>query len=116
MAMIDAVGGAVSVGADELGSVVITPRGELDTAFAPTLLAVVRRAIRARPGRIVLDLSSLSFLDSSGCDALESAWREARAAGIRVALCEEMTRAVRRVLALTLLAPVFDPVWPSPHR
>jgi anti-sigma B factor antagonist len=116
MTMIVAPGGVVFVGADDFGSVVITPCGDLDMASAPTLLSILRQAISTRPPRIVLDLSSVAFLDSTGCNALAVAWRDARAVGVRLALCDEMTPVVRRVLAVTMLSPVFDPVWPSPHR
>ena len=116
MTMIVAPGTVVFVGADEFGSVVVTPCGELDVASAPTLLALLRQAISTRPPRIVLDLSSVEFLDSTGCDALAVAWRDARAVGVRVALCDELAPLVRRVLAVTMLSPVFDPVWPSPRR
>jgi len=112
MALVLAAGGVVSAGTDQDGSIVISPCGELDVALAPTVLATLREAIARAPRRIVLDLSSLEFLDSGGCDALETGWREARAAGIRVALCDEMPRTVRRVLALTRLLAAFDPVWP----
>ena len=109
-------GGAVFVGADQFGSVVITPCGELDRAFGSTLRTAFHQAISQRPGRIVLDLDAVTFLDSGGCNALESGCCEARAAGIPVALCGDMTSIVRRVVTVALLSPVFDPVWPTPHR
>ena len=114
MALIHASGGALFVGTDEFGDVVITPVGELDLAFSPTVLAAIREAIAEASRRIVLDLGSLTFLDSGGCDMLAVAWAEARAAGVRVALREEMARTVRRVLAITKLLAVFDPELPPP--
>jgi hypothetical protein len=47
---------------------------------------------------------------------LAVAWGEARAAGVRVALREEMARVVRRVLAITLLLTVFETEWRLPPR
>jgi anti-anti-sigma factor len=100
MALIHASGETVHVGTDDLGDIVITPVGELDVVFAPTLLATIREAIARAPRRIVLDLGSLTFLDSAGCSA----------AGVRIALCNEMPRQVKMVLAVTGLLPIFDAV------
>ena len=114
MTLIHGSTSAVFVGADELGDIIITPIGELDIEFAPTVFAVMRESIAKAPRRIILDFGALTFLDSAGCDMLEEAWREAHAAGVRLAIREQMSRLVRRVLAVTLLLPLFDPVWPSP--
>jgi anti-anti-sigma factor len=58
----------------------------------------------------VLDLGSLTFLDSAGCNVLAITRCEGRAAGVRIALCNEMPRQVRMVLAVTGLLPIFDAV------
>jgi anti-anti-sigma factor len=97
------------VGTDELGRVVITPTAELDLASAPGLLDLIRKVIALSPPRIVLNLSTVTFVDSSGCNALAIGWREARAADVRFCLRDEMTRSVRRIMAVTLLLPMFDP-------
>jgi anti-anti-sigma factor len=110
MALIHASSETVLVGTDEHGDIVITPVGELDVLFAPTLLATIREAIARAPRRIVLDLGSLTFLDSAGCNVLAMTCREGRAAGVRIALCDGMPRHVRLVLAVTGLLPIFDAV------
>lgn len=94
---------------DEFGRVVITPEAELDLASAPALLDLIRRVIALSPPGVVLDLSAVTFVDSSGCNALAIGWREARAANVRFGLRDEMTRSVRRTLAVTLVLPMFDP-------
>jgi len=109
LALIQASGGAVFIGTSEFGGIVITPVGEVDSAFAPTMLVAIREAIAEAPRRIVLDLASVTFLDSAGCDVLAVACGEARAAGIRLALREDMTRMVRRVLTVTMVLGNFDP-------
>ena len=50
----------------ESDHVVVAPRGELDMATAGAVEAELRRVVRADPPGIVLDLSGLSFMDSSG--------------------------------------------------
>jgi len=113
VALIRASGGAAFVGTDETADdVVLTLVGELDLAFAPTLLTAIREAIAAAPRRIVLDFGSVSFIDSGGCDMLALACQEAAVAGVRIAMYEEMALRVRRVLAVTMLLSMFDPVWP----
>ena len=110
MALISGSGGAVFVGTDETHSdVVITPVGELDLAFGPTVLAAIREAIAGAPRRIVLDLASVTFLDSGGGDMLAEAQRDARKAGVRLELRTEMTPMVRRILTVTMLLDAFDP-------
>jgi hypothetical protein len=95
MALIDPSTGAVFVGADDLGDVIHhAHRGA---------------RCRVRTGGACGDPI---FLDSEGCHMLD----EARAAGIRLAVREQMRRLVRRVLAVALLLPVFDSVWPSPDQ
>jgi anti-anti-sigma factor len=106
--------GTVFVWTDLLGDVVITPVGELDLESAPAVLAAIREAIATAPRRIVLDLAFLTFLDSAGCHVLAVAYGEARSAGVRVALRNEMAHLVRRVLAITKLLARFDPDTPSP--
>jgi anti-sigma B factor antagonist len=50
---------------DEHG-VVLVLRGELDISTAPELERALRDAVRERPGRVLLDLSELGFMDSTG--------------------------------------------------
>jgi anti-anti-sigma factor len=88
---------------------IVRPVGELDLDYAPAMLAAIRETIAKAPRRIILDFGSLTFIDSCGCDVLVPAGREARAAGVRVALREDMIRIVRRVLAITGLLPMFEP-------
>jgi anti-anti-sigma factor len=101
---------SVFVGRDEHGDVVITPAGDLDSVLAPTLHAAIRRVVAQAPRRIVFDFEALTFLDSAGCRMLDAAWREARTAGVRFALCSEMAPIVRTVLVGTLVAALFEAV------
>jgi len=78
MALIHASGGAVFVGSDEFGDIVVTPVGELDLAVAPIVLGASREAIPGKPRRIVLDLGSVTFLDSGGATC--SQWHGAKRA------------------------------------
>lgn len=55
--------------------------GELDLTSAPQVEAALKRAEQSAVGTIVLDLSGLEFMDSSGLRLVLSADRRARDAG-----------------------------------
>jgi len=87
----------VSTGGD--GSVVVTLSGEFDlvsvAAFDDALADVQGR----RPERTVIDVSGLTFLDSSGINALLRATKALQTAGGSVALRSPST-ATRRILEI----------------
>lgn len=88
----------------------LTLVGELDAATAPTLdLAVTK----VGPGYqvILLDLTGLSFCDSSGLAALVRAHRHLEAEGRHLALTAVPER-IRTLMAITGLDQVIDIVGP----
>lgn len=69
------------------GIALITARGELDLAGAPHLDDAIEAASRERGVEgIVVDLSGLEFMDSSGLRTIVQADRRVRARGLRFAL------------------------------
>jgi anti-sigma B factor antagonist len=71
----------------EDGIVVITPRGELDVAGAPLLEDAIAAATDDPDiDALVVDLSPLEFMDSSGLRCVVQADRQVRERGIRFAL------------------------------
>ena len=62
---------------------VVEPRGELDVATVLTLRAIVEEK---SPGRLVLDLRGLSFIDSSGLHLLVALHQRAQSDGFQLAL------------------------------
>jgi anti-sigma B factor antagonist len=58
---------------------VIEVSGDIDLYTAPELRATLRAALDAAPERLIVDLSAVSFIDSTGLAVMFSAWR--RAAG-----------------------------------
>jgi anti-anti-sigma factor len=88
-----------------LGVVVLTLGGELDLATVPLLQEQLDRAGRGR-GAVVIDLSGLRFIDSSGLHMLVRAERQLRASGGQLVLVRG-PRAVRRVFELTGLDRYF---------
>lgn len=81
-------------------STVLALRGELDVATAPALESALRAAFGASPTSMVVDLSDLSFLDSTGIRVLATAARRAESDGCSIVLMAP-TQQVLRVLRLT---------------
>ena len=72
---------AVTIGSADDGSVVIRLDGELDLSSTTSLDPAVAGVFSDPGRRIVLDLSSLRFLDSSGLGAIARLMRRGRSAG-----------------------------------
>ncbi len=86
---------------------VVTVRGEIDLATADDLTKAILQG-GDRAGSVVVDLSPLDFLDSSGVRAIVHAARGVQR--LRV-VCPPANRAVRRVLdvvGMDSLVPVLD--------
>jgi anti-sigma B factor antagonist len=75
----------------EGGTRLVTVRGELDLATAPTLGQRIRRPLFWEgTKRVVVDLSEVDFIDSSGASALLLSVSHARALGLTLAfVCPE---------------------------
>lgn len=91
---------------NEQGYSVIAPQGRLTAVGAPAVKRQVSDLIGSGQNRIVVDLSGVDFIDSSGLGALIGGLKAARVAGgdLRVAASSE---AVGSVLRLTNLDRVL---------
>ncbi|WP_199514602.1 STAS domain-containing protein [Nucisporomicrobium flavum] len=89
-----------------MSAVQVEVTGELDLATAPDLLERVRTTLAGRPDAIVLDLTGVTFCDSSGINALMDAHTLADAGGatLRVANPQRITR---RALEVTGVLPLL---------
>ena len=79
--------------------------GEVDLASAGELVARGRAALDE--GGLVLDLESVSFMDSSGVRALEALMRVADETGAPFEVRPQLARNVRQVLEMTGLLYVL---------
>jgi anti-sigma B factor antagonist len=86
--------------------VVLTLAGELDLATAPVLQERLDAALR-RGAVVVIDLSRLRFVDSSGLGMLVQAERQLRESGGQLVLVRG-PRAVHRPFELTCLDSHFE--------
>lgn len=95
------------------GYAVVALGGRLTASGAPALRSAVAELIAAGEARVVIDMTDLQFVDSSGLGALVGGLKSARVAGgdLRIAAVSE---AVRTVLHLTNLDRVLRD-YPTPE-
>jgi len=87
-------------------AVVLTLHGELDMQTVPRLRDELARALETDAGAILVDLTDVAFIDSTGLAALLNALRRLTRAGRRLLLVAE-EGPVRRMLHLTRLDSTF---------
>ena len=89
---------------------VVEVAGELDLHSAPQLRAELMRALDVSPAaHLVLDLSGVNFLDSTGVGVLVGALKRAREAGGDLYLCGAQKRVLRvfEITGLVGALPLF---------
>ena len=93
----------VETGAD----CVMTVRGDIDLASAPDFESCLRSALDGSPSSITIDLTGLTFIDSSGLRVLVSLSKEAQSRGATLGL-RNIPRHAQRVLDITGLSEWFE--------
>lgn len=91
----------------EGGPVTLRVAGELDISTAPQLRLEIDAAMTTPPGDLILDLSEVTFLDSSGLAVLFSAARRLARHDARVTVRGLQAQCLRTV-QLVGLADVLD--------
>ena len=87
---------------DRDGLVHVALVGELDLSTVAKVQEELRRVEASSPATLVVDLSKLSFLDSTGLRCIVTADERARAEGRRIVIVRGPD-AVQRVFAITRL-------------
>ncbi len=82
---------------------VIIVRGEVDVGTTPLLSSALRTAVLGGRDRVVLDMSEVSFMDSTGVSVLLSALRRLTREGRTLAIACREGELVHRLLAFTEL-------------
>ena len=97
----------VKVGSPEDGVVVVSPQGDIDMSRSPVLRGVIQEQF-GQPSmrRLVIDLESVSYMDSSGLATLVEAMRTAKGGSVDLALAALHPR-VRAVFEIAKLDTVF---------
>jgi anti-sigma B factor antagonist len=82
------------------GAVRVEAEGELDLASAPQLEELLRRELAAA-GTVTLDLSRVTFMDSSGLRVIITVLRDANANGTRLRVAGSMLPQLQRLIEIT---------------
>jgi anti-sigma B factor antagonist len=90
--------------------VVLRVGGEADLATAPQLHAKLVDLVENGTGSIVVDLTPVAFIDSTGLGALLAGHRRAHARGhtIRLVCPEGQTLRVLRLTGMDMVLPVYS--------
>jgi anti-sigma B factor antagonist len=87
----------------------VAPQGRLDAVTVPALEAAIDEQLNARHFRLVIDLSAVAYMSSSGLRALLRARRQAQGGGGDVALCgmNERVTEVFEMIGFNSLFQIF---------
>jgi len=85
---------------------VIAPSGDIDMSGSPTLRESVRRMLGAKPSKLVVDLTQVGYMDSSGLATLVEAMKIAKGSGTVLVLCA-MNDRVRAIFEIARLDQYF---------
>jgi anti-sigma B factor antagonist len=85
----------------------VSLRGEVDVLTVDQVRVALGEALAAHPLDIVVDLTDLTFIDSTGLGALIFGFQRARDAGVRFRLAHP-SRSVHQILVLSGLLEVVE--------
>jgi anti-sigma B factor antagonist len=100
---------AIDLASPGAGSVRIEVRGDVDLSTSPELDETLRRALDAG-NSVVLDLSEVTFIDSTGLNTLIRALKACETNGGALALTTNLPAQVSRVFEITGLDDLFPTV------
>lgn len=89
------------------GTTVVRVHGDLDDGTSPALTRALSAAAAGGSPRTVVDLSGVSFADSSALHALLAARQAHTAAGTLLVLAGPLQTAVSRLFEVTSTRPAF---------
>lgn len=81
--------------------------GQVDMHTSPELRGSLRQALDTKPSPLVVDMTSVAFIDSSGLATLIEALQAVGQYGGKMRLCG-LTADVRKLFDLAQLSSIFD--------
>ncbi len=89
---------------------VVSVTGEVDVFSAPDLDSELSGLVEAGSPRLVVDLTEVSFLDSTGLGVLVKALKHAREAGgwLHLVITSDRIRKIFEITGLDASIPIFD--------
>lgn len=92
------------------GTLIVRPLGEIDLGRSPSLRQQLSEAMTGDFERIVIDLSEVPYMDSSGVATLVEAMQISRRAGSKLILCglQEKVRSIFEIARLDTVFTIVD--------
>lgn len=103
----------ITVHRDERGNAaILRPVGEIDLSRSPSLRLQLREALETRPGRLVIDLTEVSYMDSSGVATFVEAMQHARSVQCPMVLCclQERVMSIFEIARLDMVFTIVPDV------
>ncbi len=92
---------------DKDGVTILRPIGDIDLGRAPALRVTLTKIQGSKPERLIIDLSEVPYMDSSGVATLVEAMQVARRYKGKLILCA-MQEKVRAIFEIARLEMVFS--------
>jgi len=100
-------GDMMQVHIDQQGNtVIVRPQGDIDLSRSPAFRVKLSEAQRQKPARLIVDLTNVPYMDSSGVATLVEAMQLARRSGTKLVLCALQTK-VMSIFEIARLDTVF---------
>ncbi len=95
--------------------VMVTPEGDIDMHRSPELRAVLRGVNEKKPKRLIVNLSKVGYMDSSGLATLVECMRTAKSNQTEMILCgmNDRVRAIFEIARLDqffIIVPTVDDI------
>lgn len=88
------------------GRIVVAPSGDVDLNCSRDLQSHLRRAMEGKPKLVIVDLTKVPYMDSSGVATLVEAMQIARKQSTKLVLCALQDK-VRSIFEIARLDRVF---------
>ena len=88
------------------GATILAPKGDVDMARSPVMRKAITETLQKKPAALVLDLSGVPYMDSSGLATMVEALQNARKGQTPLKLCG-LTARVKSILEIARLNTVF---------
>ena len=88
------------------GVTLVVPKGDLDMGTADQMKRTLSDLVEKGQSKLVMDLTGVAYVDSSGLGALVAAMKQARAVGGNLKLCG-LQEDVRSIFEMTRLIKVM---------
>ncbi len=92
--------------------VIVRPKGEIDLSCAAMLRKRLSAVQESKPLRLIIDLSAVPYMDSSGVATLVEAMQIARRNGSKLVLCglQVKVRSIFEIARLDMIFTIVDSV------